>query len=277
MVSIAGSKKLKRQMAPQFWGISRKNKRFVITVRPGPHKKNYSVPTAVFLRDTLKIVTSLREAKTAIYSGKVKIDGVVRKSLHHAIGLMDVIELENVPHIYRLVPSGEKLLKPIKINESEKSKKLVRVISKTTINKGKMQIGFHDGRSTISDTKVNVGDTCLIQIPDQKILEVLKLEAGFQCLVTHGSNTGQIGKIETIEEGTFNLSKRVVLALGDRKIEIPADIIMPIGKEEPIIQIKWSYVSNNRIFNEKNHFRESSSKHGCRPIRRCNWNCKEST
>ena len=37
-----------------------------------------------------------REAKATIYSGKVKIDGVVRKSLHHAIGLMDVIELENV-------------------------------------------------------------------------------------------------------------------------------------------------------------------------------------
>ena len=237
MVSIAGSKKLKRQMAPQFWGITRKNKRFVITVRPGPHKKNYSVPTAVFLRDTLKIVSSLREAKTAIYSGKVKIDGVVRKSLHHAIGLMDVVELENVSDIYRLVPSEKKLLKPIKINESEKSKKLVRVVSKTTINKGKMQIGFHDGRSTILDIKVNVGDSCLIQIPDQKILEVIKLEAGYQCLVTHGSNTGQIGKIETIEEGTFNLPKRVVLALGDRKIEIPADIIMAIGKEKPIIQI----------------------------------------
>ncbi|HJJ22691.1 MAG TPA: 30S ribosomal protein S4e [Nitrosopumilus sp.] len=238
MVSISGSKKLKRQMAPQFWGIARKSKRFVITVRPGPHKKDYAIPTAVFLRDTLKIVTTLREAKTSIYSGKVKIDGVVRKSLHHAIGLMDVVELENVPDVYRLVPSEEKLLKPIKINESEKSKKLVRVVSKTTISKGKMQIGFHDGRSIISDTKVNVGDTCLMQTPDQKILEIIKLEAGCQCLVTHGINTGQIGKIETIEEGTFILPKRVVLILGDRKIEIPADIVMAIGKEEPVIQLK---------------------------------------
>lgn len=225
-------------MAPQFWGITRKDKRFVITVRPGPHKKDHSVPTAVFLRDMLKIVTSLREAKTAIYSGKVKIDGVVRKSLHHAIGLMDIVELENVPDVYRLVPTEGKLLKPIKINDSEKTKKLVRVISKTTINKGKMQIGFHDGRSTISDTKVNVGDVCLIQVPDQKILEVIKLETGNHGLVTRGINAGQIGKIESIEEGTFILPKRVILSLGDRKIEIPADIIMPIGKEEPIIQLK---------------------------------------
>ena len=29
MGTIAGSKKLKRQMAPKFWGITRKNKRFV--------------------------------------------------------------------------------------------------------------------------------------------------------------------------------------------------------------------------------------------------------
>ena len=238
MVSISGSKKLKRQMAPLFWGITRKEKRFVITVKPGPHKKNNAIPTAVFLRDTLKLVTSLREAKTSIYSGKVKIDGVVRKSLHHAIGLMDVVELENVPDIYRLVPTEGKLLKPIKINESEKSKKIVRVASKTTLNKGKTQIGFHDGRSIISDTKVNVGDTCLIQIPDVKILEVIKLEAGTQGLVIRGSNSGQIGKIEAIEDGTFILPKRVILSLDERKIEIPADIIMPIGKVEPVIQIK---------------------------------------
>ncbi len=238
MVSISGSKKLKRQMAPQFWGITRKDKRFVITTRPGPHKKSYSIPTAVLLRDTLKIVTSLREAKTAIYSGKVKIDGVVRKSLHHAIGLMDTIELKNVSEIYRLVPTEEKLLQPIKITEAEKSKKLVTVVTKTTLAKRKTQIGFHDGRSVISDTDVSVGDTCLIQIPDQKIIKVIKLEAGCQGLVIRGVNAGQIGKIETIEEGTFILPKRVVLELGERKIEIPADIIMAVGRGEPVIQLK---------------------------------------
>ena len=93
MGTIAGSKKLKRQMAPTFWGIARKNKRFIITVMPGTHPKNRSIPTAVLLRDTLKIVTSLREAKSVIYGGRIKVDGVVRKSLHYSIGLMDAVEL----------------------------------------------------------------------------------------------------------------------------------------------------------------------------------------
>ena len=69
-------------MAPLFWGITRKDKRFVVTVNPGGHKKNSSIPSSVFLRDMLKSVKSLREAKFAIYNGKVSVDGVKRKSLH---------------------------------------------------------------------------------------------------------------------------------------------------------------------------------------------------
>lgn len=238
MGSISGSKKLKRQMAPQFWGIARKDKRFVVTVRPGPHKKEIAVPTAVFLRDMLKIVTTLREAKATIYSGKVKVDGVVRKSLHHAIGLMDVVELENVPEVYRLVPKDKKILQPVKIDSADKSKKLVRVRSKTTIGSGKTQIGFHDGRSMITDADVSIGDTCLIEIPGQKILETIKLKPGCQALVTRGVNAGQVGKIESIEEGTFILPRRVVLTLGERSIEIPSDIVIVVGREDPIIKIK---------------------------------------
>jgi len=238
LVSIAGSKKLKRQMAPLFWGITRKSKRFVITVRPGSHPKNNSIPTAVFLRDTLKIVSTLREAKSAIYGGKVSVDGVKRKSLHHSIGLMDVIELENIPDVYRLVPQDGQVLKPLKIDQSEKTKKLSKVTSKTSIKDGKTQLGFHDGRSMISDTAVNVGDSCLIEIPKQKILDVVKLEQGCQAIIIRGVNAGQIGTIDKIEEGTFSLSRRVLLALGERKIEIPTDMIMVVGKDKPVIQVR---------------------------------------
>jgi small subunit ribosomal protein S4e len=237
MPRIAGSKKLKRQMAPMFWGISRKSPRFVTTVRPGPHSKQFSIPSAVFLRDTIRLVTTAREAEYAIYNGKVKVDGVSRKSVHHGIGLMDVVELEGVADIYRLVPKKGHLLEPIKIKSAEKAVKIVKVTSKTTIRKGKTQIGFHDGRSLISDTKVNVGDSCLMQVPEQKINEVLPLEKGSKVLVTKGVNAGQLADVKEIKEGTFVLPKRALLSFGKREIEIPSDLVMVVGKKEPIIQI----------------------------------------
>ena len=238
MGTIAGSKKLKRQMSPLFWKINRKDKRFVITVRPGSHPKNNSIPSAVLLRDTLNIVNTLREAKSSIYGGKVKVDGVIQKSLHHSIGLMDVVELENANDIYRLVPKNGQILFPIKINENEKSKKLVRVKSKTSIKGGRTQLGFHDGRTVITDTSVNVGDTCLLQIPEQKILDVIKFEKNSQVIIIKGTNAGRIGTINEIKEGTFTLPKRISLLIDNNTVEIPAHITMAIGKEKPIIQIE---------------------------------------
>ena len=238
MVKIAGSKKLKRQMAPNFWGITRKNKRFVVTVKPGSHKKDHAIPIAVFLRDTLKIVSDLREAKFAIYNGKVSVDGVKIKSLHHGIGLMDVIELDGIKEIYRLVPIDGTLLKPITIPDTEKSKKLVIVKSKTTNKNGKMQIGFHDGRTLLDETSVHVGDTCLLETSGQKILDVIKFEKGSQGLIIQGINAGKIGMINEIKEGTFVLPKRIDITIDDRNIEIPAHLVMVLGKEKHPIQIK---------------------------------------
>ena len=238
MVSIAGSKKLKRQMAPLFWGITRKDKRFVVTVKPGGHKKNVSIPTAVFVRDTLKLVDSLREAKSVIYGGKVKVDGIVRNSLHHGIGLMDVVELEGVPNIYRLVPKDLTVLKPIQITESEKNKKLLKVTQKVTIKQKKIQLGFHDGRTLVSDTKVNIGDTCVVQVPETKILDVIKLEKGVTVIVTSGVNAGRMGKVVDIRPGSFVLPKRALVDIGQRQIEIPSDLVMAVGKDTPVIQIQ---------------------------------------
>ena len=225
-------------MAPMFWRINRKEKRFVITVRPGSHPKNNSIPSAVLLRDTLNIVNTLREAKSSIYGGKVKVDGIVQKSLHHSIGLMDVVELEGITDIYRLVPKDGHILVPIKINSNEKSKKLVKVKRKTITKGGKTQLGFHDGRTIITDMDVNVNDVCLLQIPEQKIIDVIKFEKNSQVIITRGTNAGRIGTINEIKPGTFTLPKRISLLIDDNTVEIPANITMVIGKEKPIIQIK---------------------------------------
>ena len=238
MVSISGSKKLKRQMAPLFWGITRKDKRFVVTVRPGPHPKSLSIPIAVFLRDTLGIVSTLREAKSAIYSGGVKVDGIIRRSLHHGVGLMDVVQLNNVDGAYRLVPANGAPLVPIKIDTDEMTKKLCRVTSKTSIKGGRTQIGLHDGRTIITDTNVKLGDTCVVQVPDQQILDTIVFEEGVQVIVTKGANAGQMGSVAKIEDGTFNLAKMATVSLEGRSIEIHTENIMAVGKDEAAIRIR---------------------------------------
>ena len=151
---------------------------------------------------------------------------------------MDVVELDGTSDIYLLAPQSGYLLKPLKINNSEKGKKIVKVTKKLTVKGGKTQLGFHDGRTLITDIKVNVGDSCLIQIPDQKILDVIKFEKNSQVLVIEGANVGQIGRINKINDGSFILQKHVEFIIGDKKIDIPARLVLVIGKEKPVIQIR---------------------------------------
>ena len=150
---------------------------------------------------------------------------------------MDVIELDGLKETYRLVPKEGTILQAIKIDDGEKSKKLVQVKSKTTIKNGKTQIGFHDGRSLIDETSVNVGDTCIMQVPEQKILDVIKLEKGVSGLITSGVNAGKVGTVNEVKEGTFILPKRVDIKLEDRQIEIPVNIVIPVGKDKTVIGI----------------------------------------
>ena len=151
---------------------------------------------------------------------------------------MDVIELDGTTDVYRLVPKHGHILEPIKIDPAEKSKKLVKVKRKTITKGGKTQLGFHDGRTIITDVDINVNDVCLIQIPEQKIIDVIKFEKNSQVIITKGTNAGRIGTINEIKPGTFTLPKRISLLIDDNTVEIPANITMIIGKEKPIIQIK---------------------------------------
>jgi small subunit ribosomal protein S4e len=77
-----------------------------------------------------------------------------------------------------------------------------------------------------------------MQVPEQKILDIIKLDKGTQVIVTKGVNAGQLGTVDEIKEGTYILPKRVLVSLAERKIEIPTDLILAVGKEKPVIQIR---------------------------------------
>jgi len=112
------------------------------------------------------------------------------------------------------------------------------VTSKASVRGGRTQIGFHDGRTIISDEDARPGDTCVVQIPEQRILETIRLEEGAQIIVTKGTNAGQTGTVEKIEKGTFSLPRRAQVTLGDRRIEIQTDNTMVVGRGKPAIQIR---------------------------------------
>jgi small subunit ribosomal protein S4e len=231
-----GDTRIKRQMAPTFWDIKRKESQFVMRVKPGPHPKNRAYPLGMILRDAIKVTKTARESQIVLNEGKVKVDGIVKHDPNLAVGLMDIVEL-STGQAYRLVPKNSELLAPVSVDNSEKNVKLAKVTSKVTIKGKKIQYGFHDGRTLISDAKLRVGDTCLVQLPESKIKDHIRFEKGATALIITGDNAGKIGKIEDIRDGVFSLPKRALVTFEDRAVELPVEMVMVVGSDKPVIKV----------------------------------------
>jgi small subunit ribosomal protein S4e len=237
MAKIGGDTRVKRQMAPTFWNIRRKKGRFVLRVKPGAHPKRRAYPLGIILRDVLKIASTMHEAERIVNGGKIKVDGIIRRDVNFGVGLMDIVELASIGQAYRFVPKDSRLLVPVSVNEDEKFKKLLKITSKVAIKGSKVQYGFHDGKTVISDQKMRVGDTCVVQLPESKINEHIEFERGSVVLVTSGENAGGIGKVEDIRDGVFSLPKRALVSFAERSVELPVEIIMTVGSERPLIKV----------------------------------------
>ena len=237
MANKGGRTRLKRQMAPSFWKIERKHSRFVLKVHPGPHSGSTAYPLGVVLRDILKICSTMQEAKKIVTGKKVKVDGRICSDINFGIGLMDVLEFVPTGEAFRFIAKDADVLKPVGISGQEKMLKIVKIKNKMMNRGGKLQYGFHDGKTIITSEPMNVGDSCIVSLPELKVMTHIKFEKGCSALITRGENAGIIGKVEDIRDGVFSLPKRVLLSYGDRSVELPADIVIALGSEPPAIKV----------------------------------------
>ncbi|MGI0016576.1 MAG: S4 domain-containing protein, partial [Nitrososphaera sp.] len=198
--------------------------------------KHRSYPLGMILRDVLKVVNTMQESRRVLVEGKVKVDGVVRRDPNLAVGLMDVIEL-STGQTYRMVPKDSMLLTAIAIDKSESNVKLAKVTSKTTIKGKKLQYGFHDGKTIITDQKFNVGDSCLMQLPEVQIKNHIAFEKSATALIILGDNAGRIGKIDKIQDGIFSLPTRALISYDDKSVEMPVEMVMAVGPDKPVIKV----------------------------------------
>lgn len=229
--------KLKRLLAPKFWRVPKKVAKWTVAPRAGPHKKFESIPLQIIVRDILKLAETGKEAKSIIKKGEVFVDGKVRKDHAYAAGLMDVVAVPKIKKYFRVVPT-EKGLELVEIEESETDKKICRIKNKASVKKGKLQLNLHDGKNLLVDKDVyRTGDSLLLKLPEQKILEHIKLENGNIGLIVKGKNSGRLVRIKELVISRSREPNKVICDLENKEIEVLKDYVFVVGKEEPAIKL----------------------------------------
>jgi len=182
------SKHLKRLLAPKFWRVPRKEKKWVVRPSPGPHKKFESIPLLIIVRDILKLADTGKEARKIIKAKEILVDGKPRLDHKYPVGLFDVITAPKLKKQYRIVPAKNGLTL-IEIPKNESGLKLCRIEGKTLVKNGFLQLNLHDGKNILVKEKAKkdsykTGDSLLIETPGQKIKKHIKMVKGSTTIIS---------------------------------------------------------------------------------------------
>ncbi|MHA1300964.1 MAG: 30S ribosomal protein S4e [Candidatus Helarchaeota archaeon] len=234
-------KHLKRYPAPRYWPIHRKTHVYTVRAAPGPHSLENCIPLMVIIRELLNLVETAKEGKVIISEGNVKVDGRVRKDYKYPVGLMDVIEIPKINKIYRVLPIKIKGLITHEITEEEKDFKLCKIINKTPLKGGKIQLNLHDGRNVIigdSEAKYKTKDVLKISIPEQEILDHFPFREGMIALVTSGKHIGKYGVLKKTEYRFGPHASVVTLEHDGHEFQTALEYVFIIGETNPAISLK---------------------------------------
>ncbi|MEM2121563.1 MAG: 30S ribosomal protein S4e [Candidatus Woesearchaeota archaeon] len=228
------SKHIKRIAAPKTWKLLRKEKKFVVKPRSS-HKEDHSISIVNILRDMLRYADVTAQVKKILNQKEIFVDGKVVKDKKRGVGLMDVVSIKSLNEHYRMLVDEKGKLFLKKIPETESKLKICKIINKKMIKGNKKQYTLHDGRTIISDNDYNIGDSLMIEIPSQKILEHFKLDKNVFVYIVEGKYSGTRGIIEDIKKQTKKTILRIKTETGH--IETLNDYALVLGKEKPKITI----------------------------------------
>ena len=213
-------------------GYGKENK-WVSTPNPGAHPRNESIPLILVIRDILGYADTSKEAKKIIHDGLVTVDKKTRRDHKYGIGLMDVIEIPTLSKHYRLIP-GKKGLELKEIDEKDAGIKPCRIIGKTKIKGGKIQLILHDGGALLTEKdEYKTNDTIVIALPQRKMSDAIRFEKGNLALIYKGRHKGRSGKIKDIIPATA--TRKSVTTLEDMQTLTEYSFI--IGSDKPVIKI----------------------------------------
>ncbi len=224
------------QIPSEKWGIPTKDHYWAPKSNPGPYPEDRSVPLLVVVRDILEYAESAREAKILLGERKVKVDGTVATDGKQPLGLMNVVSIPSLKEHYRVLFDQKGQIRLGPIEEDQSGWKLCKIVDKVSLKGGKTQYNLHDGRNIVLDdaNKFRTKNVLKIQLPSQKVLDVIQFRKGYMALITGGKHIGEIGKIEKYEIMKGPQDNLVHFDSGVSTVE---DYVFPIGEDTPEIKI----------------------------------------
>ncbi|MBN1923927.1 MAG: 30S ribosomal protein S4e [Nanoarchaeota archaeon] len=231
---------LKRVNTPKRWNLAKKTNTFVARPSPGPHKKDFSIPLIVLLRDHLGLVNDLKECKRIVNNKLVLVDNSVVKDVKYPVGLFDTISIPSNKIYYRAVLDYKGGIIPLNIDAKEAGLKLFSILNKKRMKKGIIQLNCSSSRNIIvKKDSYKTGDSILLDLTTKKIVKHLPAKKDSTVLVMHGKHAGELAVIQGFKDFASVSKDRVILKNDKGTVyETMKTYVFVVGEKDSEIKVR---------------------------------------
>ena len=188
----------KRLAAPESWPIERKESTFTVKADAGPHGEN-GVPLLILLRDVLGYVDSRKEARYALDSGSVTVNGDDTVAPDRPVGMFDILAFAERGEYYRVFPSEGGRLSLTPIDADAAASRLGKIVGKQAVAGDQFQYTLHDGETLQTDEPTyDTNDSLVIDNESKEIVAHFEYEEGALVTAVAGEHAGEIGELTEI-------------------------------------------------------------------------------
>jgi len=224
---------LKRLNAPKTWKIQRRVLTFITRPNPGAHTMALCMPINLVLRDMLTHATTTKEVRTILLAKEALVDGNAVSDKKYQIGLFDTLELPKLSESYRMLIDEKGYLTLLKIDKKEAHIKPCKILNKSVIKGGKVQLNLDGGINIIVEKdSYKTGDSVILDLPSKNILEHIKLEKGAHIFLYAGKHVGDNGVVEDIKQDSISYKLK-----DGSVVETLKKYAIVIGKDKPAISL----------------------------------------
>ena len=226
---------MKRLAAPRTWPLKRKVSIWVTKQSAGAHSIEDSMSAVTVLRDMVGACDTAREAKRIIGNREMFVDGKAVKNPKAPVGFMDVISIPKMNLNYRMLITDKGKLALVPIDADEAAWEICKIMDKTVVKGGKIQLNLSGGRNILLDKNdYKCGDSLKIAFEGQAIMDHYALAAGNTVLIKEGAHSGSIKTVKEVEVVRGSAPNLVIFTDGTQTV---VDNCFVIGAEKSAVTL----------------------------------------
>lgn len=226
---------MKRLAAPRTWPLKRKVSVWVTKQSAGAHSIEDSMSAVTVLRDMVGACDTAREAKRIIGNREMFVDGKAVKNPKAPVGFMDVISIPKMNLNYRMLITDKGKLALVLIDADEAAWEICKIMDKTVVKGGKIQLNLSGGRNILLDKNdYKCGDSLKIAFEGQAIMDHYALAAGNTVLIKEGAHSGSIKTVKEVEVVRGSAPNLVIFTDGTQTV---VDNCFVIGAEKSAVTL----------------------------------------